>query len=460
MSEPTNTSEFFGKMSESIVNSIITALILAAGLGIGRHIYHRLYQWQVLRKIENTFKSGEPALYLTSVTKKKRHIFSQINQSDPEDHWILRDEQSHINSIVSGKVTGYYHLIIGERGTGKTSLLLDAMWKVNGEGCSTVVAHADVEIFRMRLGKALNFQFQEDYIGNYFSEQGQRSSTALLDIERAFEALEKVGLRRRKRGLGPLILIICSVHLLRDDQDGRSLLQLLQQRAEAWAASSLLTMIFTSDEHRILKRLRCMASRMEMTAITDLPKSKAISALKLYRLKYFQQQPSDLVLEEVYCRIGGRPIYLDRTARAPDMLQECNAMIEAERRWFLNQAWILGSEMNEDALEQQKYALTAMILAQALVKAEDQLLSTTSASNPNGLPEIPLHIACQIMRRSDYIEKFDCKNLFAITPTAMVRADSVLMQQVFRQICKEPSFEEHLGKTFQRISEITLRRGQ
>lgn len=35
-------------------------------------------------------------------------------------------------------------------------------------------AHSDLEIFRIRLGKALDYEFHEDYIGGYFSEKGPR----------------------------------------------------------------------------------------------------------------------------------------------------------------------------------------------------------------------------------------------------------------------------------------------
>ena len=117
-------------------------------------------------------------------------------------------------------------------------------------------AHADLEIFRVRLGKALNFEFHEDYIGSYFSERGPRDSTALLDIERAFNKLEKVAMKRRKLIGRPLIMIINAVHLLRDDKDGRDLLELLQQRAEQWAASNLVTVVFNSDDYWVYERLK------------------------------------------------------------------------------------------------------------------------------------------------------------------------------------------------------------
>lgn len=88
------------------------------------------------------------------------------------------------------------------------------------------------------------------YIGSLFSIRGPRDTTALLDIERALNKLEKVALQRRSRGDSPLILIINSAHLIRDDEDGRNLLEMMQQRAEQWAASSLVTMS-TFDDPRI-----------------------------------------------------------------------------------------------------------------------------------------------------------------------------------------------------------------
>lgn len=80
------------------------------------------------------------------------------------------------------------------------------------------------------------------YIGSLFSIRGPRDTTALLDIERALNKLEKVALARRRKGGKPLILIVNSTHLVRDDEDGRDLLEMIQQRAEQWAASSLVTM--------------------------------------------------------------------------------------------------------------------------------------------------------------------------------------------------------------------------
>lgn len=153
------------------------------------------------------------------------------SEDGQREHWILREEQIKLDAIVRGDVKGQYYLLVGEKGTGKSSMLIDAMHKIDGEGVAMFDAHADLEIFRVRLGKALDFEYHEDNIGSLFSIRGPRDASALLDIERAFNKLEKVALRRRAKVGRPLIMIINNMHLLRDDEDGRDLLELLQQRA-------------------------------------------------------------------------------------------------------------------------------------------------------------------------------------------------------------------------------------
>lgn len=60
---------------------------------------------------------------------------------------------------MGGDEVGKYYLLIGEKGTGKTSMLLSAMDKVGGLNCAMMEAHADSEIFRIRLGKCLDYEF-------------------------------------------------------------------------------------------------------------------------------------------------------------------------------------------------------------------------------------------------------------------------------------------------------------
>jgi hypothetical protein len=346
-------------MLEAAATAFASLVVVGTGFGVGGYFYHKFYKWLVLQKMEGAFQPGDPVLELAAIGKQMPNtIVSNINQ---EDHWVTRAEQAKIDAIVNGTDKGHYHLLIGEKGTGKSSMLLDAMKKIDGEGISMFEAHADTEIFRIRLGKALDFEFHEDYIGSYFSERGPRDTTALLDIERAFNKLEKVALKRRQRVGKPLVLIINAVHLLRDDDDGRDLLELVQQRAEQWAASNLVTVVFNSDDYWVYERLKVLATRMEVTSVTDLPKSEAMSALAKYRQKYFKEIPSSDILSEVYHRVGGRLTFLNRVARAEDMLQTCDDIIDIEKRWFLNQCWILGMEMDDDVMDQQKYAVSLLV---------------------------------------------------------------------------------------------------
>jgi hypothetical protein len=58
------------------------------------------------------------------------------------------------------------------------------------------------------------------------------------------------------------------------------------------------------------------------------------------------------------------------------------------------------------------------------------------------------------MTRADFIREYDHINLFTITSTASVRADSVPMQRAFRSICGEEGFDEYLDATLKRIADI------
>ncbi|KAL8811634.1 MAG: hypothetical protein Q9200_001634 [Gallowayella weberi] len=434
------------KMFESAATTMVSLFVL----GLAGYGYHRYYKYLVLKKMQNAFKPGDPVLDLAAVSGAPP---ATIVDNDDE-HWIRLKEQQKIDAIVNGTDRGHYHLLIGEKGTGKSSMLLDAMQKVNGEGVSMFEAHADLEIFRIRLGKALDFEFHEDYIGSLFSIRGPRDTTALLDIERAFNKLEKIALKRRKDVGRPLILIVNSTHLLRDDEDGRDLLELIQQRAEQWAASNLVTVVLNSDDYWVYERLKQYATRMEVMPILDLPRQQAISALIQYRARYYKEEPQMLILEQVYEKIGGRLSFLNQVARSKDMLHTCEKICKAEKTWFLNNCWVLGETMDDDVMDQQKYASAAMVLAKALVDQEKAQGSEYDPETGRILPQIPLHKAREIMTRADFIKDYDHINLFTIDAQAMVRADSVPMLNAFRQICSEAGFEEHLQATLDRISAI------
>lgn len=96
----------------------------------------------------------------------------------------------------------------------------------------------------------------------------------------------------------------------------------------------------------------------------------------------------------------------------------------------------------------------AMVLAKALVEREKEMDETFSPQIGHILPQISLHEARQIMTRADFIKEYDHNNIFTIDSKANVRADSVPMQNAFREICSQEGFDEHLEATLDRISAI------
>jgi hypothetical protein len=229
------------RFARSVLEGSTVALISLLGLGLGGYAYSMFYKKMVLDKIENAFKAGYSSNELVSMGRIAYGTHpDMVQQILEKENWVPREEQTMIDSIISGSLRGRYHFIIGERGTGKRSLILESMRRVGGDGIAMLEAHNDLEVFRVRLGKSIDFEFHEDYIGSLFSIRGPRDSTPLLDIERALNKLEKVALKLRKARGRPLLLIINNIHFFKDDDAGLGLLEILQQRAEIWAVRSPL----------------------------------------------------------------------------------------------------------------------------------------------------------------------------------------------------------------------------
>ncbi len=130
----------------------------------------------------------------------------------PNASHILRREQPLVDSIVRGEPVGVYYLIIGPKGCGErdvgprvspdTSLKVALTAEVQcgrsmqREHRSLKVplsllnlpvrlfsAHPDLEVFRLRLGKALNFDYFEDWQGSLFS-RADRGKADQLSMSR------------------------------------------------------------------------------------------------------------------------------------------------------------------------------------------------------------------------------------------------------------------------------------
>ncbi|KAK7393993.1 hypothetical protein QQX98_013220 [Neonectria punicea] len=415
-------------------------------LGLAGYSYHTYYKSLVLTKMENAFAVGYSSLEKAALS---RH---DVNSDHVDEEWIPRKEQSMINEIVDGTLQGHYWLLTGEKGTGKTSMILHSMKKVHGEGIAMLEVHGDLEIFRLRLGKALDYEFHEDYIGSLFSFKGPRDTTPLLDIERAFNQMEKVALKRKKAHGRPLVLILNGVHLLRDNEDGRNLLELVQQRAELWAASKLVTVVLNSNDYWITERLTHEATRLRVMPVHDLSKVSAIECIKKVRDRVFHEEVPTSILDYVYSKIGGRLRFLSHVANSPNMVEACNSICEQEKRWLLNQCWVLGEELDPAGEEQQDTCTGAMVLAKVLVEKQQAMEKEGIAGSI--LPQIPLHEARQIMTKYDWIQRHDHLNIFAIDSNSMVKAGSVAMQNAFKDVCGQEGFDDHLKATLDRLDQL------
>jgi hypothetical protein len=98
---------------------------------------------------------------------------------------------------------------------------------------------------------------------------------------------------------------------------------------------------------------------MEVIPVLDLPKGRAMAALYQYRKLHLGEDLSHDILEKIYDQVGGRLSFLNRVAKSEDMMETCHSILQAEKTWFLNKCWILGEEMDDDVMDEQKYSVGA-----------------------------------------------------------------------------------------------------
>ncbi|TID29913.1 hypothetical protein CANINC_001424 [Pichia inconspicua] len=418
-----------GKAYEAALVTFTSLLVLVLG-GVA---YHKLYKWNVLNKMQASFNTRE-SLLLTKHDSDHQLLEKGL--------WAERPNQALLDKIVSGVIKGKYYLLLGEKGTGKASTVVESIQRVNGNDCVVVDCSSDVELMRLRIGTALNFDFFEDYIGSLFSMKGPRESTPILDIERAFIKLETILLKRRYNTDKPLVMVFNNSHLI-----DTSLVELLQQRAESFASSGLLTMLFISEDYWLFEKMRTLATRMQVINFEDTHLAEATKILKSARMKYFSDKLTDDECERIFNIIGGRPQHLNYIASHSDMLRSARDLIDSEKRWFLNNCTLLGKNMDDDVNDYGKFSTSAMLLMKSLVELDNK-------NDPTDLPKLPLWRAKQIMTRADFIETLDRLNIFTIGTNCKVKADNVPMMKAFHEIAAEPGFEQLLQESLDRVAEI------
>ncbi|KAF8653293.1 hypothetical protein AX16_003995 [Volvariella volvacea WC 439] len=398
-----------------VLDSALATVIGLAMVFVGGVAYLRWYKYNVLQKIEAAFEPGyDPALELAK--QQRRKPLSKGEDDDgPWSTKLRRVEQDEIDSIVHGQEPGHYYILLGPKGSGKGTMIFEAMSAIHADGVSMCDAHPDLEVFRLRLGKALNYEFNEDTQTGLFQRRDPREGGPALDIERALNKLEKVALRLARKKGRPLVLIVNNVHYFNNDEDGRNMLLQLQQRAEAWAASGILTMVFTSDDFWPFQVLRRGGSRMHVLSVTDLEPNHARHALERLR-KFHNRHGPNVDPEEVQNAvhiIGGRLAYLNRVSKGQDMVKTARHLLDVEKGFLRSRIGLI-PDCDDDVMDEQKWSSCSWLLLVAFVKQYEEEKAARLEAIEAGeidpscvevpLPKIPYWRCREIMTRADFLE--------------------------------------------------------
>ncbi|PIL33451.1 hypothetical protein GSI_04074 [Ganoderma sinense ZZ0214-1] len=461
-----------GGGGNGIRDAILTTIFGVAVLFSGGVIYMAWYKANVLWKIEQAFAAGyDPALELAkhSARKPTQPLVEEEDglEWDLDGPWtqhLRRSEQDLIDRIVQGTEVGHYFVLLGPKGTGKTTMVLDAMQAIQAEGVAMCDAHPDLEVFRLRLGKALNYEYNEDTQTGLFQRRDPREGGAALDIERALNKLEKVALRHAKSTGKPLILIINNVHFFNHDDGGRNILLQFQQRAEAWAASGILTMVFSTDDFWPFFVMRQNGSRMHVVSVYDLSRKDSLTAAMRMRKNANRPRASPETFEEVVDLVGGRLTYMGRVTKAADMVKHARHLLAVEKAWLLSQIGLI-PDCDDDVMDEQKWSSCSWLLLREFVKRRREDVERVKEeiergeAKPEDLDELPLprisyYEARQIMTRADFMDELDRKNIIAIDINHDVTPDSMLILRAAEEVCAEEGFDDLLDGVRDRVDEI------
>ncbi|KAG0152030.1 hypothetical protein CROQUDRAFT_36099 [Cronartium quercuum f. sp. fusiforme G11] len=443
-----------GVAAQAVVGSLAGVVILGFGG----------YKYSVLQKMAIAFEPGyDPVLVLNDASKASSNkpeltrpmlqraydVKFDGDEQEQELTWIVRHEQPLIDQIVHGKLAGQYWLITSPKGTGKFSLIADAMARNQADGIAVCECSDNLEIFRLRLGRCLNFEYSEDYIGGLFARRDPREGGPLVDIERALNKLEKRDLWVGNYYSPPLC------HLRRDD-DSHSLLLQLQQRAESWSQAGILTMVFTSDDHWPYSTLRRKASRMSVLTVRDLTRSETVKAIHAERKALWNENRAegDTEVETVYEIVGGRIGHLSWCMKHKDMVHAAKIVLEREKQWLLSRIGLI-VDCDDDVMDEQKWSSSSFLLLRALAEQaqEEEETGTTTDGSPFQRG-IAYWQARQIMTRADFLDQLDHENIISIDIDYVVRPDSLVVLNAIKEICSEPGFDEKLEKVMERIGDI------
>nr|CDI50953.1 conserved hypothetical protein [Melanopsichium pennsylvanicum 4] len=335
-------------------------------LGGAAMVYHSWYKRHVLKKMQAAFDPGyDPVLALAKSGDQLAHV--RIDPARPEDEMI--------RSIVSGKEAGRYFLVMGSKGSGKATSIIEAMAEIDADGCAFFDAHLDPTIVVDRFSESINFSNNRDYLGNLLGLSDLSGMSYYQQLERALHKLEKALITRKQKTGKPAIIVMNSAHLLPRDEEGTKLLHIFQQRAEKWASAGTATFVFTTADYWVYDVMRKASNRMDTLSFRDLSRRQSINVLRGCRKQYWGEKPSSQdqrVLQEVYEICGGRLGLLNKVARRKDMLRAARQLVEDDMQWVLSKTGII-EDHDDDVMDEQKWATCSWLLFVDLSKKQKEL---------------------------------------------------------------------------------------
>ncbi|KAH7102268.1 hypothetical protein BKA62DRAFT_769970 [Auriculariales sp. MPI-PUGE-AT-0066] len=454
------------------------ALTTLIGLGIvflGGVGYVAWYKRHVLSKIEEAFAAGsDPALELAKFGAKKGTL---------EIEHLRRKEQDLLDSIIAGKKTGHYYVLLGSKGCGKGSIILDAMREVDAEGVVKLfraTTSADNTVSRRLCHprpssrhrgrpaadrKSNHFEYYEDSQTGLFQRRDPREAGPALDIERALNKLEKVALRYAKRKGRPVVMIFNNAHLVGNTEDGRNVLLQLQQRAESWSECGIGTCIFVTDDSWVYFSMKRTANRAQFLTIADLTAREAFSALqRLRRTKTVVGEVLEHVLDDYHDVIqytGGRLSLLNKVARSHDMKSSAHDLLTVEKGWLRSRIGLI-EDCDDDVMDEASSKLLkngrpvrgccCTEFVKARIQQEEEFALKVESGEVDQieaalqylpLPTIPYWQA-----------HLDTMNIISVDTHYNVRPDSMLILRAAREVVEEEGFEDKLNNVRDRIDAI------
>ncbi|RHZ87735.1 hypothetical protein Glove_30g138 [Diversispora epigaea] len=219
-----------------------------------------------------------------SILKKTIENGTRPDVGVSREKLVSRDDVVNcLNKILKpNEDQSFYHVICGEHGSGKTTLMKISSNNVKN-GVIYVEIPSDTKDFGKAFGKALNFEFEEhiSFTKQLIRKMGNTNNTfEEAKWKRALGAFKHVAkVYKAKHGVPPIIIYDNISQLAHKNPD---ILDILQDDAKNNADTRKYIAVFVSSEGMIPKRMECRSSwsRAEpVMEIGDLSKEESIKYL-------------------------------------------------------------------------------------------------------------------------------------------------------------------------------------